>query len=156
MLLDDSVLPTTILLPDGTEIAYSLSPEESREACRALRGSILRQEIYALDGTDASDRPYLASERNYTIEVFHPQGPNQFGVFLAHPRESIEYHYERKLYKVVGNTLADQNAPPPNALNACDPRVTHSVTQAIDPFGNVLQSVAIAYGRQSGSCAGVE
>jgi hypothetical protein len=40
-----------------------------REACRALRGSILRQEIYALDGRDESDRAYSASERNYTIDV---------------------------------------------------------------------------------------
>ena len=107
MLLDDTVLPTTILLPDGTRIAYDLSGEEMREACRALRGSILRQEVYALDGTDASDRPYSVSERNYTIEVFQPQGPNRYGVFFAHPRETIDFHYERKLFKVVGNTLAD-------------------------------------------------
>jgi len=55
MLLDDTVLPTTILLPDGSRTPYDLSGEEMREACRALRGSILRQETYALDNTDASD-----------------------------------------------------------------------------------------------------
>ncbi|HEY1527904.1 MAG TPA: SpvB/TcaC N-terminal domain-containing protein [Candidatus Angelobacter sp.] len=148
MLLDDTVLPIAVLLPDGTRTPYDFSGEELREACRALRGSILRQEIYALDDTDASDRPYSVSERNYTIEVLQPQGPNQFGVFLAHPRETIEYYYERKLYKVVGNILADRNAAPPNAQNAADPRVTHAITLAIDPFGNVLQSVAIGYGRR--------
>ena len=148
MLLDDTVLPATIMLPDGSRIDYDLSGEEMREACRALRGSILRQEIYALDNTDASDRPYSASERNYTIEVLQPQGDNKYGVFLAHARETIDYHYERKLYKVVGNTLADQNAPPPTAKNAADPRVTHAITLAIDPFGNVLQSIAIGYGRR--------
>lgn len=148
MLLDDTVLPGTILLPDGTRISYDLSGEEMREACRALRGSILRQEVYALDGTDESDRPYSASERNYTIEVLQPQGPNQYAVFLAHPRETIDYHYERKVYKVVDNTLADQNAPPANAKSAADPRVTHAITLAIDPFGNVLQSVATGYGRR--------
>ena len=84
-----------------------------REACRALRGSILRQEVYALDGTDAADRPYSVSERNYTIEVLQPQGPNQYAVFFAHPRETIDFHYERKLFKVAGNTLADPSAPPP-------------------------------------------
>ena len=108
MLLDDTVLPTTVLLADGTRIPYDLSGEEMREACRALNGSILRQEIYALDGTEASDRPYSASERNYTIEVLQPQGPNRYAVFLAHARETIDFHYERKLYKVVGNTLADR------------------------------------------------
>ena len=143
-----TVLPTAIFLPDGSHVPFSLSGEEMREACRALRGSVLRQEVYAVDGSDESDRPYGTSERNYTIEVLQPRGPNQFGVFLAHPRETIEFHYERKLFKVVGNTLADQNSPPPNSQNACDPRVTHSMTLAIDYFGNVLTSAAISYGRR--------
>ncbi len=44
------------LLPDTTlDPAWSF--EEMREACRALRGSILRQEIYALDGSAASAHP---------------------------------------------------------------------------------------------------
>jgi RHS repeat-associated protein len=147
MLLDDTVLPATVLLPDGTRIAYDLSGEEMREACRALRGSILRQEVYALDNTDASDRPYSVSERNYTIEVLQPRGLNRYAVFFAHPRETIDYHYERKLFKVVGNALAAV-PPPSNAVNAADPRVTHATTLAVDPFGNVLQSVATAYGRR--------
>ncbi len=149
MLLDDAFLPITILLPDGTRVPYNLTGEESREACRALRGSILRQEIYALDGTDASDRPYSASERNYTIEILQPQGPNRYAVFFAHPRETIDFHYERKLFKVVGNTLVDPNAPPPAAAkDVADPRVTHAFTLAVDAFGNVLQSVAVGYGRR--------
>jgi RHS repeat-associated protein len=148
MLLDDTVLPSDVLLPDGSRAPYDLSGEELREACRALHGSILRQEIYALDGGDESDRPYSVSERNYSIEVLQPQGPNEFGVFFAHPRESIDFRYERKLFKVVGRTLADQTAPPPGAINAADPRVTHAITLAVDPFGNVLQSVAVGYGRR--------
>jgi RHS repeat-associated protein len=147
MLLDDTILPTAILLPDGTRMPYDLSGEEMREACRALRGSILRQEVYALDNKDESDRPYSASERNYTIEVLQPQGPNRYGVFLAHARETIDYHYERKLYKVVGNTLVDPTAPPP-AKNAADPRVKHAMTLAIDAYGNVLQAAAVGYGRR--------
>ena len=42
LLLDDTVLPA------------GLTVEEEREACRALKGSMLRQEVYALDGTEAS------------------------------------------------------------------------------------------------------
>jgi RHS repeat-associated protein len=147
MSLDDTVLPATVLLPDGTRIPYSLSPEEMREACRALRGAILRQEVYALDKIDASDRPYTVSERNYTIDVLQPQGPNRYGVFFSNPRETIEYHYERKLYKVLGGTLVDPSSPPP-AQNACDPRVTHALTLGTDAYGNILQSVATAYGRR--------
>ena len=138
MLLADTVLPTSVLLPDDSAIIYDLSGEEMREACRALRGSILRQEIFAEDATDASDRPYSVSERNYTIEVFQPQGPNPYAVFYAHAREVVEFHYERTLYTIAG----------PPAQTVADPRVTHILTLAVDAFGNVKQSVSIAYGRR--------
>jgi len=146
MLLPDTVLPTTVLLPNASRMAYNLTGEETREACRALRGSILRQEIYALDGTDASDRPYSVSERNYTLEVYQPQGPNKYAVFLAHARESIDFHYERKLFNVVGDALAGANAA--NARDAADPRVTHAFTLAVDTYGNLLQSAAVGYGHR--------
>ena len=113
LLLDDTILPVDILLPDGTRLAYALSPEEAREACRALRGSMLRQEIYAVDGTTAADRPYSVSERNYTIEALQPQGPNQYGVFFVHPRETVDFRYERQLYPVAGGTIAAPGAAPP-------------------------------------------
>lgn len=147
MLLDDSVLPTSILLATGTRLPYALSPEELREASRALRGSIVRQEIYGLDGSDESDRPYSVSERNYTIEVLQPQAPNLYGVFFTHPREAINFQYERKLFKVVGDTIVDSSAPPP-AKSVADPRVTHSFSLAVDPYGNELQAVQVGYGRR--------
>ena len=43
MLLDDTILPE------------DLTPEEAREACRSLKGSMLRQEIYGLDETEQSE-----------------------------------------------------------------------------------------------------
>lgn len=146
--LPDTVLPTTVLLADGTRLPHDLSGEEMREACRALRGSMLRQEIYALDGTEAADRPYTTSEKSYTIEVLQPQGPNPYGVFLTYSRESLEFHYERELFPVVGSTLANPSAPPPGATLAADPRVTHAMTLAVDGYGNPLQSASIAYGRR--------
>lgn len=134
MLLDDTVLPET------------LTAEEEREACRSLKGAILRQEIYAIDGTEEEDRPYSVSERNYTIEHLQPRGINEHAVFFTHAREAIDFHYERKLFKVTGNVLVDTNAP--YARNAADPRVTHSFTLAVDEYGNVLTSVAVGYGRR--------
>ena len=149
LFLPDTALPTTVLLSDGTRVAYDLSGEEMREACRALRGSILRQEMYAEDASLAADRPYTTSERNYTLEMLQPQGPNPFAVFLTHARETLDLHYERKLYAVEGGTLAaDQAAPPAGSTYAADPRATHNITLTADAFGNPLETVSIAYGRR--------
>jgi hypothetical protein len=52
-----AVLPESVLLPDGTRIAYRPTTEELREAYRALKGSMLRREVYAADGSPAQDRP---------------------------------------------------------------------------------------------------
>ena len=110
MLLPDSVLPATIKLSDDSTPAYNMTGEETREACRALRGSILRQEVYANDGSEAAGRPYTVSERNYTIEVYQPKGRNKYAVFLTHARETIDFHYERKLFAVTGNALDSTSA----------------------------------------------
>src|SRR5258708_39640394 len=67
MLIPDTVFPATVKLPEGTALPWKFSGDELREASRALKGSILRQEIYGLDGSEAADRPYSVSERNYTI-----------------------------------------------------------------------------------------
>jgi RHS repeat-associated protein len=123
MLLDDTILPG------------DLAPEEAREACRALKGSTLRQETYALDGKEESPRPYTVTEGNLTIKVLQPRGRNRHAVFLTHARESLSFNYERKLYLVDGRRRAD-------------PRVTQNVTLEVDDFGNVLKSVNVAYGRR--------
>ncbi|MCX9012795.1 MAG: hypothetical protein OIN66_16965 [Candidatus Methanoperedens sp.] len=141
-----------MLLPD-TVLPDHLSSDEVREACRSLKGSILRQEIYARerrpDGTltEKSDRPYKVSERNYTIECLQPRGTNKHAVFFTHARETVDFHYERKLFAVNGDMLVDPISAP-DARKASDPRVTHSLTLAVDEYGNVLRSVAVGYGRR--------
>ena len=135
MRLADTVLPDNAFLPDNTRLPLNLSPQESREACRALKGSLLRQEIYGLDGSQAADRPYLVSERSYTLELLQPLAGEQHAVFFNHKREALDFHYERALYNVAGQTLAD-------------PRVQHSMELVVDYFGNSLQSVTVGYGRR--------
>ncbi len=114
-LLDDTILP------DG------LSIDEEREACRALKGSMLRQEVYALDGAPNEQHPYTVTEQNFTIETTQPRGDNRHAVFFTHAREAINYHYERE---------------------PADPRVQHALTLEVDAFGNVLKEAAIGYGRR--------
>ncbi|MCI0647258.1 MAG: toxin, partial [Chloroflexi bacterium] len=115
LLLDDTVLP------DG------LTAKEEREACRALKGSMLRQEVYALDSSDQEQHPYIVTEQNFSVRQLQPQAENRHAVFLTHAREALSYHYER---------------------NPADPRIQHALTLEVDDFGNVLKSAAIGYGRR--------
>jgi len=115
-LLDDTVLPAGLTL------------EEEREACRALKGSMLRQEIYAQDGTGNADHPYTVVEQNFTVRMLQARGRNRHAAFLTHAREAITYHYERQ---------------------SDDPRTSHTLTLEVDPFGNVLKEAAVAYGRRT-------
>ncbi len=122
------------LLLDDTIVPPDLTLDEEREACRALKGSMLRQEVYADDaGPDATPEeikrartPYTVTEQNFTIRTLQRRGANRHAVFFTHAREAISYHYER---------------------NAADPRIQHSLTLEVDGFGNVLKQAAIGYGR---------
>jgi RHS repeat-associated protein len=115
LLLNDTILPAGLTL------------EEEREACRALKGSMLRQEVYALDGTPKEEYPYTVAEQNFSVRLEQPRGGNRHAVFFTHAREAITYHYER---------------------NPADPRVQHALTLEVDPYGNVLKEAAIGYGRR--------
>jgi RHS repeat-associated protein len=154
MLLDDTILP------DG------LTAEETREACRSLKTAMLRQEVYALDTSEESARPYTVTESNFTIRPLQPHGrkPHAYAVFFTHARESLSFHcerhYERKVYGVTEKaggqtgTPAPRNLPSGAGIPACqngarpDPRVTHALTLEVDDYGNVLKSVNIGYGRR--------
>jgi RHS repeat-associated protein len=126
-----TLLPDTVLEPATPE----LSADELREACRALKGAVLRQEVYAVDGGERAERPYTVSERTYAVRRLQPQAANRHAVFLTHPREELVARHERARYAVGGELVAD-------------PRVTHTLTLDVDGFGNVLASAAIAYGRR--------
>jgi RHS repeat-associated protein len=121
-----ALLPDTVLLTALTSTA--LTSQEQREACRALKGQMLRQEIYAEDESDKNQLPYQVTESNYEIRQVQPLGQQRHAVFFTHPCETITYHYER---------------------NPVDPRIAHQMTLEADSFGNVLKSVAIAYPRRS-------
>jgi RHS repeat-associated protein len=111
-----------------TILPRGLTPFEAREACRALKGSMLRQEVYALDGSDLAAVPYSAVESNLAVVPLQPKADNRYAVFFTHPREAITLHFER---------------------HAADPRIGHEVTLKVDDFGNVLQSATIGYQRRA-------
>jgi RHS repeat-associated protein len=120
----------------GDELAWSvpnsvlpkrLRGGDAREAARALAGRTLRTEVYALDGSELEGVPYAVSEANFEVRQLQPRGRNRHGVYLAHERETLSYHYER---------------------DAGDPRVGHSVVLEVDDYGTVLRSAAVAYPRR--------
>lgn len=131
VLLPDTLLPTGVgvggELARGQTLSQILTPEEEREACRALKGSVLRQEVYTLDDTPQSDYPYTVSERNYEIRWLQPRQDNQYAVFFTHAREALDYAYDR---------------------NPTDPRISHQLTLTVDEFGTVRQSAAVVYPRR--------
>lgn len=131
-LLPDTILPDKILSSEGQFEDYVLSADEAREACRALKGSALRQEVYALDMDGEIEFLYGVSENSFKIKMLQPQGENRHAVFFVHPREKIDYHYERNI----------------NDQDIEDPRIGHSFTLEVNQYGNVLKSAALGYGRQ--------
>jgi RHS repeat-associated protein len=126
----DQLLPDT-LLPEG------LSAAEEREACRAFKGMMLRQEVYADDadhpGATAAEierarTPYTVSEQSFALKQLQERGSNRHAVFFSHPREALTFHYER---------------------NPADPRIQHALTLEVDDYGNVRKQAAVGYGRRS-------
>jgi len=122
------------LLPD-TVLPLNLILKEELEACRALKGMMLRQEIYSDDAPEGSSAemilrsqtPYSVVEQNFAICKLQPKATNHHGVFFTYPREAITYHYER---------IPD------------DPRIQHALTLEVDEYGNVKKEMAIGYGRK--------
>ncbi|MET9385993.1 SpvB/TcaC N-terminal domain-containing protein [Streptomyces sp. NPDC002928] len=131
--LPDTVLPDTVRRTGREPTAWTLSADEERQACRALKGSVLRTEVYALDGGSAECLPFQVTERNYTLELLQPAAERadsagtRDAVFALHPRETLTGHYER----------------------TDDPRITHELVLAVDDFGNPLRTADVAYGRRT-------
>jgi len=117
-------------LPEPT-LPPNLTADEAREAVRACKGMILRQEVYALDGSinpALTNNPYTVAEHNNNITMLQPQGSNLYAVFLSVESEMITYNYER---------------------NPSDPRIAHSLNTLYDQYGNIIDSYAVAYARQN-------
>ncbi|NVB39974.1 toxin [Pseudenhygromyxa sp. WMMC2535] len=115
------------VLPD-TALPADLSGPERREALRALAGSSLRTEVYALDGSALEPIPYTVSEANFAVRQLQPAGPNRNGVYQTHGRETLSVHYER---------------------DVDDPRLAHGFVLEVDDYGTVLRGAEVVYPRRS-------
>ncbi|KAL8800253.1 MAG: hypothetical protein Q9182_005309 [Xanthomendoza sp. 2 TL-2023] len=126
------------IIGDSTiEGGDSIKTEDLFDACRSLRGTKLREEIFALDGSDKADHPYTVTEWKYKTRLIQKSQratkglrPSPRSIWLAHPAETLTSHYER---------------------NPHDPRVVHEIILEVDNYGNDCQSLAVAYGRTPGA-----
>jgi RHS repeat-associated protein len=119
--------PLEFELP-GPVLPAGLSSTEAREALRACKGTLLRREVYAVDGTPDEGKAFSVEVHSSDIRLLQPQLNNRHAVFIVHDAETLNIAYER---------------------NVNDPRISHSLNLETDEFGNVLQAAAIVYGRKS-------
>ncbi|HST21888.1 MAG TPA: toxin TcdB middle/C-terminal domain-containing protein [Blastocatellia bacterium] len=120
-------------MPDsvfGPEIEKA-NAETIREACAALQGLVLRQEVYGLDiarNPGLALCPYTVNETNYHVRLLQPRDRQKYAAFYVHERESLSYDYER---------------------NPNDPRAEHDFTIEVDLWGNVKKNCHLFYPRRA-------
>ena len=126
------------VLPEPDLSAQGLSGDEWREALRACKGMMLRQEVVELD-VDALERGehrpvklFSSAYHNCHIRRLQAKAINRHAVFLVAESEAITYHYELDLR--------------PDTLQP-DPRIAHTLNLQFDKYANVLRSVAVVYPR---------
>lgn len=96
---------------------------------RALRGSPLRTEVYAADGSDRARVPYQVTQARYQVRVIQPAAASvPYPVVAPLPLEQWSYHYERV---------------------AEDPLVSQDVTLVTDKLGYPLRTVSVNYPRRA-------
>lgn len=122
--------PEQIILPAQTfENAAELGSGEYEEGLRSLAGSVIRQEVFAVnpDGSLAS-HPFQITQNSYRLRRLQPSQSGLDACFMYFMGESITYNYEQQ---------------------ANDPRVSHDLTFDVDAFGNILQNCSVTYSRRS-------
>jgi RHS repeat-associated protein len=110
-----------------TALPSGLTSDEQREACRALKGRVLRQEVYGLDGSAAQAHPYTVAETRYQLALLQPRGEQRAAVIHTATAETLTYHYER---------------------DPSDPRIAHTLELELDVYGTVRKAATIAYPRR--------
>jgi len=133
--LTDARLVASSSIRDSS-IVDKLTSDEWREALRACKGMVLRQEIFALDAPEvgAADEqlrkqmtPYTVATHNCQIQLLQPREKNKHAVFLVTESEAITFYYER---------------------DTQDPRSAHTLNTKIDDLGNVLETASVVYPRR--------
>jgi RHS repeat-associated protein len=100
--------PSMLARPDLNAAVPGLSRTDRRSALRALRGHVLRTELYALDGTDRQARPFSVSEAVVTVrqESPPPAGVTRTRIFFPFTISSRSTQWERGVEPMTRFTFA--------------------------------------------------
>ncbi|ACV63633.1 YD repeat protein [Desulfofarcimen acetoxidans DSM 771] len=104
------------------------SAETVRLAYRALKGRVIREEVYALDNMPGlTDNPYAVTETSFHVREMQPATSDQEAVFFVYQKETVSFNYER---------------------NPTDPQVQQELCLEVDDYGNTKKSCRIFYPRR--------
>ncbi|MEX2961168.1 SpvB/TcaC N-terminal domain-containing protein [Microbulbifer sp. TYP-18] len=113
------------LLASST-IPEGLSVREWEQTAQALKGRVIRQELYSFDGSDSEAVPYSVAERRYEVRRLQPAGVHCPAVLVAFDTETLTASYDRV---------------------AEDPRISHSLALEVGPYGETARVANVVYGR---------
>lgn len=132
--LQDARIVSNQTIVDDFDIS-NLNVEEYREALRACKGMVLRQEVFSLDAPKENPseeerqkqlKPYSVATHNCHIQLLQPRENNHHAVFIVTESEAVTISYER---------------------DETDPRIAHTLNVQIDELGKVLEAAAVVYPR---------
>lgn len=113
------------------EADEALDAEDFAKGYRSLAGKMIRQEIYAADGSGTiAEHPYQVAQFKYAIRKQQPKTAFSSSCYYSYLAESLQIDYEQQ---------------------AEDPRVAHHLVVKMGPYGQPELDVNIAYARRAGS-----
>jgi RHS repeat-associated protein len=113
-------------------VPTGLSPIELREAHRALKGQMLRQEVYAEDGAGKLAVLYSVAQQTCEVVCLQPAENGEHACFRTTQTETLTAALELDL-----------------ASGAADPRVSHSIVLETDAYGFPRRTAALSYPRRA-------
>ncbi len=131
----DTPLEDGSLLPVINIDTPGLNVNEQREAYRALKGSPLRQEVYALPA-GMEPHIYTVTAFAYTVKCIQRSPEVASGTAWLAPKQGsfMNLQQQQIAFSCEGNKE--------------DPRISHSFVLATDQYGQVERQASVAYGRK--------
>ncbi len=111
----------------GHQMPLGQQARDIPEGHRALRGQLLREEVFALDAPLLRDIPFSVFEQTAWVRQVQPGRGGKSPSYDVRRNETIVVDYER---------------------DTGDPRIHHHLVLALDEFGTEARSVDVAYGRK--------